>query len=232
MDTHVLERLDRLEAEQASLRASARRWRRAAVASMVACAGLGAVALTQPEDVADLIRAEQIEIVDPDGHVVAILGSDRFGGMVRVLSAEGEEGASMQVGSFGGFVRAMSPGGRGIAALDITPEGMPLVDLYSSGQLRARLAIDPNDSGTIVTNNGSGQLSVLIGTSDVGPGMVITHRNGEAFTGLSTDPTGRIPLMFVSGRSGANAVEIRTTSTGIGEVFVGNRRGEGRVFAP
>ena len=227
MDTHVLERLDRLEAEQASLRASARRWRRAAVAAMVACAGLGAVALTQPEDVADLIRAEQIEIVDPDGHVVAILGSDRFGGMVRVLSAEGEEGASMQVGSFGGFVRAMSPGG-GSPRLDITPEGMPLVDLYSSGQLGP--AGDRSQRQRHIVTNGSGSCRFHRHIRCRAGHGITTATAGSS--PASTDPTGRIPLMFVSGRSGANAVEIRTTSTGIGEVFVGNRRGEGRVFAP
>ena len=230
IDARILTRLDALEAQQATLRRSARRWRAGCVGALVAAgAGVLLAAGRQPE-VAEVLRAEAIEIVGADDNVLVALGSDDFGGLVRVFNADGASVAGMEVSQYGGFVRVESASGESVGAIDVTDAGRVCIDLWSLGDLRMRMAIDTNECGALVAKNDEAQTSVLIGSGDSGPGMVLTYRDDTVFAGITSDPDGRIPLLFVANRDGNNAVEVRANRRGEGEIFVSNRDGEGVLY--
>lgn len=229
-DATILARIETLEAQHAGLRRSARRWRMACLVAVSAGAiGVLAAAQRQPE-VAEIVRAEALEIVDADGNALLRLGSDDYGGSLQVLNTDGTLMVGAEVSDYGGFVHVHSADGDSVGTIDITESGRATMDLWSLGNLRTRLAIDANESGAFILKNGEGQTSVLAGTSDAGPGMLITYRDDEAFAGVSTDGEGRLPVIFVTGREGSNAVEIRSTRRGEGEVWVGDRSGQGFIY--
>lgn len=93
-----------LAAQATSARASARRWRLAALAGGLALvAGVG-VAANQGRQVQDVITAESVEILNGSGDTVLELTSDSTGGMLKIYNNDGALVGSFEVYDSGGYL--------------------------------------------------------------------------------------------------------------------------------
>jgi len=99
-----------LVAQAAASKTSARRWRLTAITAGLAMVGAVGLAANQSRQVADVVTAEMIEIVNGDGDTVMELTSDPTGGLIRLMNSDGDIVGTFEVYETGGYLSIRNPG--------------------------------------------------------------------------------------------------------------------------
>lgn len=145
--------LESLTAELATkagaARASARRWRAAALVSGLALVGGVGIAANSSRQIADVITAESIEIVNGDDEVVMELTSDSTGGMLRIMNNDGDVVGQFEVYETGGYLSIRNPGEDELAVISCDEFGGIFAVLNADGGRGASMECD--GAGGIIT---------------------------------------------------------------------------------
>lgn len=98
-----------LAVQAAASKKSARRWRFTAIAAGLAMVGAAGMAANQGRQVADVISAEMVEIVNDEGDTVMELTSDSSGGLIRLMNGDGDIVGTFEVYETGGYLSIRNP---------------------------------------------------------------------------------------------------------------------------
>jgi hypothetical protein len=199
--THIERRLERLEAQNSRLRTGMGAIMAAGAAVFLLGASSG--------DVANVITARRIEIVDSAGRPVVALGQADGHGFVALLDA---------LGNFKVHLAEQIAGGT------IAVKGQRNEDLVVLGY-------DAGGNGNVRTASASGNTLVSIGAGE-GAGAVITYDNGaREHVKIGTTHSGAGALTTFAA-DGARLVSMTATTTGDGLVAAFDRNGGVRASWP
>ena len=187
--------------------------------------------------VIDKIVVRQLEVVDANGHTIAVLGKRDLplgladilrvydgagksiivlgqstdGGMVHVFGKEGKNSsASLGIYANAGVVQALDEAG-GKSVL----QGGVVSVYHGKGKSGVLLNTDVN-GGYIAVVDKNGILGVVLDISSDGGSVSVTGKNGKIGTVLEPDKNGGAMAIFNNG--GQNVLQIGVTHTGGGAV--------------
>jgi len=134
-ETDLHTRLIELETQVAL----SKRRTRIAIGAGILGAALALVAATDVTRL-DTVRAQRIEIIDPDGHVVLVAGSDAAGGRLDVWSPDGSNIARLAGNLEGGDLAIWDSGGTNVAGIWATQIGGTLAAWNHDGDRHVTIA--------------------------------------------------------------------------------------------
>lgn len=164
-----------LAKQAGSARTSARRWRAAALASGLALvAGVG-IAANSSRQVADVITAESIEIVDGDDNVVMELSSDSSGGMFKIMNADGDVVGQWEVYDTGGYLSIRNPGEDELAVIRCDEFGGVFEVFNADGGRGASMEVDVAGGIIMVRSVEDEQVGAMMDILDGGGRVFINN---------------------------------------------------------
>jgi hypothetical protein len=246
MNEPMHDRLDRLEVEVRTLRASHARWRRTALAACgLAVAGtlLGFAA----DDVAEVLRARRIELVGADGKVSALLSAGDHGGQLDIWAAGGANVARLAAAESGGDLSLWNTAGKPVAGVYASSSGGRLEVSRGDGELAGYLEATADGSDLAMSRAGSENAASRFRVSKDRSEALLAHAEAHAVLLFGATPKGaavtvlgdsdkeiaylggdqsKAGLLRLSNAGGSSMVEAGTGDHG-GELFARGNSGQG-----
>jgi hypothetical protein len=125
-------------------------------------------------EIADLVQARRIQVVDDEGRPLVVLAHEAGRGVAALLDAAGNWKVQLDAGSAGGTVATKAAHGGELVFLGVDDQGNGTVRTESAagGLLAALTAAEGR--GAVITYDGSGREHVKIATAYGGAGSVTT----------------------------------------------------------
>lgn len=167
-----------LAAQAGAARKSARRWRSVALASGLALvAGVG-VAANSSRQVADVITAESIEIVNGDEDVVMELTSDSSGGIIRIMNSDGDVVGQWEVYETGGYLSIRNPGEDELAVIRCDDFGGVFEVNNADGGRGASMEVDTAGGIIMVRSTEDDQVGAMMDIVNGGGRVYVNDSDG------------------------------------------------------
>jgi len=182
---HDLRPNDSLAARLDRLERSNRRWRLAALSTLMCTALLGLLAAARPAS--PLVQTQRLEILGADGNLIAALGSDERGGRLDLWSADGKNVFRTSVNEHGGDLNIWNREERTIAAAFATSDGGALRLWNQRGERGMSAAADP-EGGHLTLNSASG--ATIRARSAGGEEMFSVHSGAGAVASVGIHQSG------------------------------------------
>jgi len=168
-----------LASQAGAARTSARRWRATALVSGLALvAGVG-VAANSSRQVADVITAESIEIVNADEDVVMELTSDSTGGILRIMNSDGDVVGQWEVYETGGYLSIRNPAEDELAIIRCDEFGGVFQVNNAEGGRAGSMEVDVAGGILTVRSNEDDQVGAMMDIIGSGGRVYLNNTEGE-----------------------------------------------------
>ncbi len=168
-----------LAAQAAASKASARRWRLAAIAGACALVAGAGVAANSARTVADVVTAEMVEIVNADGDTVMELTSDSTGGMLRLYNNDGDLVGSFEVYESGGYLSVKNNDEDEMAVVHCDDFGGIFAANNADGNRAASLEVDVAGGIVTVRSNDDDTAGAMLDIIEGGGRVFLNNTEGE-----------------------------------------------------
>lgn len=192
----------------------------------------GLLAATTLQSQPDAIQATQLEIVDPQGNVMVVLGTMKDGeshhGYINTLNDQGKSLIRLEGNARMGMIQTQNNRGQALARITADPAGTwgSIKTLHASGPVMVTLAGSVNGDGIVRVNNAKGGNLVELGSDVAGDGVVVTENGkGAVLVALSSTENGE-GVVVTKNEKGARLVRIAVSDDGSGEIKVHDKKGE------
>jgi hypothetical protein len=221
-------RLAVLERQVTAHRQSALRYRRVCMALLLALIGGACLAAAQARPVADVIRANRIEVLNDAGKLVFAASAGApgggAGGQIDLWNAVGRNVLRASVNATGGDLAVWNNAGANVAGLFATPTGGELAVWTASGNRRVRAAGDDR-GGRVEVFDAAGKPSLGLAVNVTGGEVEVKGSTGAVAARLAAETGGGVSRYFTDSGAEILAAGAGTAGNG-GVIHLANGQGQ------
>ena len=227
-----MDRMQRLEKRLEALEQDAHRWRRtasryrlaAALMLMIVLGGAG-LAASAGGEIADVIRATRLEIVDAEGNLVLAAGSSHRGGQLDLWDNTGRNSLRLAVNDQGGDMAIWNSQGFNVYGAFATEAGGESSVWNAQGKRVLRTYGDET-GGRIALHDVNDKAVVLAWAGQTGGVVDVRNAAGETVVEANADEAGG--SLSVNNKDGRAVVMADADQQGAGLLMVADSAGEPR----
>lgn len=218
-------RLEALEQDASRWRGAASRYRLAAAfLLMVVLAGAG-LAASAGDDLADVIRAARLEIVDADGNLVLAAGSSHRGGQLDLWDNTGRNSLRLAVNDHGGDLAIWNRDGFNVYGAFATETGGETSVWNATGKRVTRVWGDET-GGRLALHDVNDSAAVLAWAGETGGVLNLRNAAGQTVVAANADEAGG--SLSVNNKEGKSVVMADADQQGAGLLMIADSAGEPR----